>query len=126
MLAHVNGDEAELPEHARTVVDAYAGRREGGREVRAGGRRGRRHGPGGPGDRRPAAGRGHRRTADPLLLVVSGSVVAALLPLAVVITAIAGTFAGLPPLGGPLEVSMSAADLTTARGPAWASTMPCW
>ncbi|CAL9338691.1 MMPL family transporter [Streptomyces sp. enrichment culture] len=117
VLAHVKGDETELREHAKTVVDAYAGTREGGLEVRAGGG--------------AAVGKDmEAQTTDDLLLaeaiavpltlllllVVFGSVVAALLPLAVGIIAIAGTFAELALLGGSLDVSVSATNLTTALG----------
>lgn len=51
-----------------------------------------------------------------LLLVVFGSVVAALLPLLIGITAIVGTFALLAVLGGLTDVSVFAINLTTALG----------
>jgi RND superfamily putative drug exporter len=51
-----------------------------------------------------------------LLLVVFGSVVAALLPLAVGTVAILGTFAVLSVLGGLTDVSIFAINLTTALG----------
>ncbi|MEU4050660.1 MMPL family transporter [Streptomyces olivaceus] len=117
VLAHVEGDETELRERAKTVVETYAGTREDGLEVRAGGG--------------AAVGKDlESQTTDDLLLaeaiavpltlllllVVFGSVVAALLPLAVGIIAIAGTFAELSLLGGSLDVSVSATNLTTALG----------
>ncbi len=51
-----------------------------------------------------------------LLLIVFGSVVAALLPLAIGTIAITGTFAELALLGGVVDVSVSATNLTTALG----------
>lgn len=117
VLAHVKGDETEQRENAKSVIDAYSGAYEGGLDVRAGG---------------GAAVGNDLETQTPkdlvlaeaiavpltlvLLLVVFGSVVAALLPLIIGIFAIAGTFAELALLGGVTDVSVSATNLTTALG----------
>ncbi|MGW4102710.1 MMPL family transporter [Streptomyces sp. NPDC004976] len=117
ILAHVKGDEAELQENAKSVIDAYSGTYENTLEVRAGG--------------------GTAISADistqvvsdlvlaeiiaipltlVLLLFVFGSVVSALLPLAIAIIAIAGAFAQLSILGGITDVSNTATNLVTALG----------
>ncbi|PPS86817.1 MMPL family transporter [Streptomyces sp. MH60] len=117
VLAHVKGDETQQRENAKTVIDEYTGPHEGGLGVRAGG---------------GAAVGNDMETQTPkdlllaeaiavpltllLLLVVFGSVVAALLPLAIGTIAIAGTFAELALLGGSVDVSVSATNLTTALG----------
>ncbi|MFE1028758.1 MMPL family transporter [Streptomyces sp. NPDC058818] len=117
VLAHVKGDETEQRENAKGIIDAYSGAHEGGLDVRAGG---------------GAAVGNDLETQTPkdlllaeaiavpltlvLLLVVFGSVVAALLPLIIGIVAIAGTFAELALLGGLTDVSVSATNLTTALG----------
>ncbi|MET7324409.1 MMPL family transporter [Streptomyces sp. NPDC005549] len=117
VLAHVKGDETQQRENAKTVVDEYTGPHESGLGVRAGG---------------GAAVGNDMETQTPkdlvlaeavavpltllLLLVVFGSVVAALLPLAIGTIAIAGTFAELALLGGSVDVSVSATNLTTALG----------
>ncbi|MFJ8806549.1 MMPL family transporter [Streptomyces sp. NPDC102490] len=117
VLAHVKGDETQQRENAKTVIDDYTGPREGGLSVRAGG---------------GAAVGNDMETQTPkdlvlaeaiavpltllLLLVVFGSVVAALLPLAIGTIAIAGTFAELALLGGFVDVSVTATNLTTALG----------
>ncbi|MGX1032672.1 MMPL family transporter [Streptomyces sp. SAI-097] len=117
VLAHVRGDETQQRENAKTVIDDYTGSHEGGLGVRAGG---------------GSAVGNDMETQTPkdlvlaeaiavpltllLLLVVFGSVVAALLPLAIAVIAIAGTFAELALLGGFVDVSVSATNLTTALG----------
>ncbi|MGA5121929.1 MMPL family transporter [Streptomyces pseudogriseolus] len=117
VLAHVKGDETEQRKNAKTVIDEYTGAREGGLSVQAGG---------------GAAVGNDMETQTPkdlllaeaiavpltllLLLVVFGSVVAALLPLAIGTIAITGTFAELALLGGVVDVSVSATNLTTALG----------
>jgi RND superfamily putative drug exporter len=117
VLAHVKGDETQQRENAKTVIDDYTGPHEGGLGVRAGG---------------GTAVGNDMETQTPkdlvlaeaiavpltllLLLVVFGSVVAALLPLAIAVIAIAGTFAELALLGGFVDVSVSATNLTTALG----------
>ncbi|WP_169922640.1 MMPL family transporter, partial [Streptomyces lushanensis] len=117
ILAHVKGDANELEKNAKTLIAEYTGAYGGGLTVRAGG--------------------GTAVTADlttqvpkdlllaeaiavpltlVLLLLVFGSVVAALLPLAIAVVAIAGTFAELALIGGVADVSTSATNLTTALG----------
>ncbi len=117
VLAHVKGDETQQRENAKTVVDDYSGPREGGLTVQAGGGAavGNDMATQTPKDLLPA-----EAIAVPLtlllLLVVFGSVVAALLPPAIGTIAIAGTFAELALLGGSVDVSVSATNLTTALG----------
>ncbi|MFD0417910.1 MMPL family transporter [Streptomyces sp. NPDC127108] len=117
VLAHVKGDASEFEKNSKSVIDDYTGPREGGLSVRAGG---------------GAAVSSDMSTqvvddlllaeaiAIPLTLVlllfVFGSVVAALLPLAIAVFAIAGSFAQLSILGGITDVSNTATNLTTALG----------
>ncbi|WP_405656744.1 MMPL family transporter [Streptomyces sp. RK9] len=117
VLAHVKGDASEFEKNSKSVIDDYTGAHDGGLSVRAGG---------------GAAVSNDMSTqvvddlllaeaiAIPLTLVlllfVFGSVVAALLPLAIAIFAIAGSFAQLSILGGITDVSNTATNLTTALG----------
>lgn len=117
VLAHVEGDATQLQERAKRVIGAYSTEHEGGLTVRAGG----------------AAAVGSdladqvvddlllaEAIAIPLTLVlllfVFGSVVAALLPLAVAVIAIIGSFAQLSLLADVTDVANSATNLTTALG----------
>ncbi|MEZ7003357.1 MMPL family transporter [Streptomyces sp. AD55] len=117
VLAHVEGDETQLRERAGRVIGTYATAHEGGLTVQAGG----------------AAAVGSdladqvvddlilaEAIAIPLTLVlllfVFGSVVAALLPLAVALIAVVGSFAQLSLLAGVTDVANSATNLTTALG----------
>ncbi|GHE60272.1 membrane protein [Streptomyces longispororuber] len=117
VLAHVKGGDTERGKNAKAVIDAYTGSYEGGLSVRAGG----------------GAAVGNDLAAQVpkdlllaeavavpltlvLLLVVFGSVVAALLPLVIGLVAIAGTFAELALLGAVTDVSIFATNLTTALG----------
>ncbi|AUH39917.1 MMPL family transporter [Streptomyces sp. CMB-StM0423] len=117
VLAHVEGDETERAENAEGVVDAFTGERAGGLDVRAGG------GSAVDVELSPQVQKDlvlAEAIAVPLTLVlllfVFGSVVAALLPLAIALIAIAGTFAQLFVLGSVTDVSVSAVNLTTALG----------
>ncbi|MFD5080512.1 MMPL family transporter [Streptomyces sp. NPDC058371] len=117
VLAHVKGDDLERDENAKSVIDAYTGPYEGALTVQAGG---------------AAAVTSEMGTqsgedlvlaesiAVPLtlvlLLLIFGSLVAALLPLAIGTIAIAGTFAELFVLGSVTDVSVFAINLTTALG----------
>ncbi|MFD9902811.1 MMPL family transporter [Streptomyces sp. NPDC059063] len=117
VLAHVKGGETEQGKNAKGVLDDYTGAYEGGLDIRAGG---------------GTAVSNDLATQTPkdlllaemiavpltlvLLLVVFGSVVAALLPLVIGTVAIAGTFAELALLGGATDVSLFATNLTTALG----------
>ncbi|WP_320784512.1 MMPL family transporter [Streptomyces sp. CRN 30] len=117
ILAHVEGDETEQSEHAKSVIDAYTGAYGDGLTVRAGG--------GAAVNTEMGTQSGEdlllaEAIAVPLtlvlLLVVFGSVVAALLPLAIGLIAIMGTFAELYVLGSVTDVSIFAVNLTTALG----------
>ncbi|WP_062212524.1 MMPL family transporter [Streptomyces sp. NBRC 109706] len=117
VFAHVLGDETELSANVEDIVDAHTGDREDGLTVRAGGGGGVNH------DMQTQLNRDlllAEGIAVPLilvlLLIVFGSVVAALLPLAVGLIAMVGTFAGLAVLGGVTDVSVFAINLTTALG----------
>ncbi|MFD3522435.1 MMPL family transporter [Streptomyces sp. NPDC058653] len=117
VLAHVEGDETELEKNAESVIGEYTGSKEGGLRVQAGGG--------------AAVGSelGEQVVDDLvlaeaiavpltliLLLFVFGGVVAALLPLAIALLAIAGSFAQLSLLGSLTDVSNTATNLTTALG----------
>ncbi|MEI5102514.1 MMPL family transporter [Streptomyces sp. PmtG] len=117
VLAHVKGGESEQGKNAKGVLDDYTGAYDGGLDIRAGG---------GTAVINDLAAQTPKdlllaeAIAVPLtlalLLVVFGSVVAALLPLVIGTVAIAGTFAELALLGGVTDVSIFATDLTTALG----------
>ncbi|MEU3790288.1 MMPL family transporter [Streptomyces fructofermentans] len=117
VLAHVTGDDTERDENAKAVIDTYAGPYEGALTVRAGG------GAAVTSEMGKQSGEDlllAETIAVPLtlvlLLVVFGSVVAALLPLVVGVIAIVGTFAELFVLGSVTDVSVFAINLTTALG----------
>ncbi|WP_049575232.1 MMPL family transporter [Streptomyces sp. SBT349] len=117
VLAHVSGTGLEQEENVRDIIDAYTGPAGNGLTVRAGGG--------------SAVGNdiSEQLTEDlllaeaiavpltlVLLLLVFGSVVAALLPLLIALVAIAGSFAQLALLGGLTDISTSSTNLTTALG----------
>jgi RND superfamily putative drug exporter len=117
VLAHVKGDDTERDENAKSVIDAYTGPYEKTLTVRAGG------------GAAVTSDMGTQSAEDlvlaesiavpltlVLLLLVFGSMVAALLPLAIGTIAIAGTFAELYVLGSVTDVSVFAINLTTALG----------
>ncbi|MFD8453600.1 MMPL family transporter [Streptomyces coelicoflavus] len=117
ILAHVKGEETELQDNAQSVIDAYSGTYGDALEVRAGG------------GTAVSADISTQVVSDlvlaeaiaipltlVLLLFVFGSVVSALLPLAIAVIAIAGAFAQLSVLGGITEVSNTATNLVTALG----------
>ncbi|WP_416955456.1 MMPL family transporter [Streptomyces sp. Agncl-13] len=117
VLAHVKGDDTERDENAKSVIDAYTGPYEKTLTVRAGG------GAAVTSDMGTQSGEDlvlAESIAVPLtlvlLLLVFGSMVAALLPLAIGTIAIAGTFAELYVLGSVTDVSVFAINLTTALG----------
>ncbi|MFE6160051.1 MMPL family transporter [Streptomyces sp. NPDC056486] len=117
VLAHVKGEGTERDENAKSVIDAYTGPYEGALTVQAGGgsavtsEMGTQSGE----DLLLAEGIAVPLTLL-LLLLVFGSVVAALLPLVIGVIAIAGTFAELFVLGSVTDVSVFAINLTTALG----------
>ncbi|GAA2118253.1 MMPL family transporter [Actinomadura napierensis] len=117
VLAHVTGDETQQRENAKRLLDTYSGTYKGGLTVKAGGG--------------TAVGSDMstqvvedlalaEAIAIPLTLVlllfVFGSVVSALLPLAIAVIAIAGSLAELSVLGGLTDVADTATNLTTALG----------
>ncbi|MFD4876593.1 MMPL family transporter [Streptomyces sp. NPDC058420] len=117
VLAHVKGNDTERDENTKSVIDAYTGTYEKSLTVRAGG------------GAAVTSGMGTQSAKDlvlaesiavpltlVLLLLVFGSMIAALLPLAIGTIAIAGTFAELYLLGSVTDVSVFAVNLTTALG----------
>ncbi|MFE5604559.1 MMPL family transporter [Streptomyces coelicoflavus] len=117
VLVHVKGEEVELQDNAQSLIDAYSGTYGDTLEVRAGG------------GTAVSADISTQVVSDlvlaeaiaipltlVLLLFVFGSVVSALLPLAIAVIAIAGAFAQLSILGGITEVSNTATNLVTALG----------
>ncbi|HSA51860.1 MAG TPA: MMPL family transporter, partial [Yinghuangia sp.] len=117
VLVHVEGDETQREKNAEKVIDAYAGPYEGTLTVQAGG---------GTAVNKDMGTQTEKdlflaeAIAVPLilvlLLVVFGSVVAALLPLLIALIAVVGTFAQLFLLGTVTDVSVFAINLTTALG----------
>ncbi|EST28521.1 MMPL family transporter [Streptomyces niveus] len=117
VLAHVKGEKTEQEKRAKAIIDTYGGQYGGGLTIEAGG------GTAVGADLSAQVPKDlilAEAIAVPLtlilLLVVFGSVVAALLPLVIGTIAIAGTFAELALLGGVTDVSNSATNLTTALG----------
>ncbi|MET9555740.1 MMPL family transporter [Streptomyces sp. NPDC006645] len=117
VLAHVKGEKTEQEKRAQSIIDTYGGKYEGGLTIQAGGGTavGADLSAQVPKDLLLAEAIAVPLTLV-LLLVVFGSVVAALLPLVIGTIAIAGTFAELALLGGVTDVSNSATNLTTALG----------
>ncbi|MFD3374198.1 MULTISPECIES: MMPL family transporter [unclassified Streptomyces] len=117
VLASVKGEGTERDENAKSVIDAFAGPYKDAFTVQAGGgaavtsEMGTQSGE----DLLLAEGIAVPLTLV-LLLLVFGSMVAALLPLAIGIIAIMGTFAELFVLGSVTDVSIFAINLTTALG----------
>ncbi|SFQ03529.1 putative drug exporter of the RND superfamily [Amycolatopsis arida] len=116
VAAHVDGDEDAALRHTQRLHDAYADR-DGVLSVRVGGEEGV--------NREIFQNLQHslvvaEAVAVPvsllLLVLAFGSVVAALLPLVIGILAIVGTFGELAVLGGITDMSVLAANLTTALG----------
>ncbi|MFC0597641.1 MMPL family transporter [Streptomyces palmae] len=116
VLAHVKGDESERADRTTALVDRLTGERDGV-SVRAGGAAAVQH------DVTAQVGKDlavAESIAVPLtlllLVLVFGSLVAALLPLAIGLIAVAGTFAELSVLGSLTDVSVFSINLTTALG----------
>jgi RND superfamily putative drug exporter len=116
VLAHIEGDEAQVTARSEELIERYAGDR-GGVTVLAGGQAGINHDVTNQVTRSLAIA---EAIAVPLTLVLLlfafGSLVSALLPLAVGGVAILGTFAELYVLGSVTDVSIFAINLTTALG----------
>ncbi|KAK1185407.1 MMPL family transporter [Streptomyces sp. NBS 14/10] len=117
VLAHVRGDTTEQRENAKEILDTYSGTYKNTLTVQAGG------------GAAVGADLSNQVVEDlilaeaiaipltlVLLLIVFGSVVAALLPLAVAIFAIMGSFAQLFLFGSVTDVADTATNLTTALG----------
>ncbi|BBA96354.1 putative integral membrane protein [Actinacidiphila reveromycinica] len=117
VVAHVGGDETQQKKSAEHLVDTYSGTFDHTLTVRAGGA--------------AAVNAGMSKQVESdlflaesiaipltllLLLVVFGSVVAALLPLAIAVVAVLGSFALLFLLGSLTSVADTATNLTTALG----------
>ncbi|MEU5894968.1 MMPL family transporter [Streptomyces venezuelae] len=117
VLARVKGHDAQQQENAKGVIDDYAGTYEDTLTVKAGGSAGVSHEMGPQTEKDLVLA---ETIAVPLilllLLVVFGTVVSALLPLAVALIAIVGVFAELYVVGGVTDVSIFAINLTTALG----------
>ncbi|MFH9728867.1 MMPL family transporter [Streptomyces sp. NPDC017260] len=117
VLAHVKGDTTEQRESALSILDTYSGTYKDTLTVQAGG------------GAAVGADLSNQVVEDlilaeviaipltlALLLIVFGSVVAALLPLAIAVIAIIGSFAQLFLLGSVTDVADTATNLTTALG----------
>ncbi|MFC9946280.1 MMPL family transporter [Streptomyces pratensis] len=117
VLAHVAGDETEQKKSAERIIGAYSGTYQDLLTVKAGGSAGVSN------DIGPQTGEDlvlAEAIAVPLtlllLLVVFGTVVSALLPLVIALSAIAGVFAQLFVIGSFTDVSIFAINLATALG----------
>jgi len=116
VLAHIVGDEAQVTVRAIDLVDRYAGDREAV-TVLGGGQAGINHDVTSQVTRSLAIAEAIAVPLTLLLLLFAfGSMVSALLPLAVGGVAILGTFAELFVLGSVTDVSIFAINLTTALG----------
>ncbi|RDG35005.1 MMPL family transporter, partial [Streptomyces corynorhini] len=117
VLAHVTGDETERRDNAKELIATYSGTYKDAVEVQAGG------------GAAVGSDLGTQVVDDlilaeaiaipltlVLLLFIFGSVVAALLPLAIATIAIVGSFAELFVLGSITDVADTATNLTTALG----------
>ncbi|MFE9909678.1 MMPL family transporter [Streptomyces clavifer] len=117
VLAHVTGDETEQKKNAERIIGTYSGTYQDTLTVKAGGSAGVSN------DIGPQTGEDlvlAEAIAIPLtlllLLVVFGTVVSALLPLIIALSAIAGVFAQLFVIGSFTDVSIFAINLATALG----------
>lgn len=116
VLARIEGDDAEVTERAEEIIASFEGQR-GTLRVLAGGQAGVNQDVTAQVGRSLAIAEAIAVPLTLLLLVFAfGSVVSALLPLAVGGVAILGTFAELALLGSVTEVSVFSINLTTALG----------
>ncbi|MFJ8743091.1 MMPL family transporter [Embleya sp. NPDC127516] len=117
VLAHVKGDDTEQAKNVKGIIAAHTGPRGNELVVRAGGATAvaKEMSTQGTDDLVLA-----ETIAVPLtlvlLLIVFGSVVAAMLPLVIGTIAVMGTFAELALLGDITDISIFATNLTTALG----------
>ncbi|MGH3310902.1 MAG: MMPL family transporter, partial [Streptomyces sp.] len=116
VLAHVKGDSSDVADHTKEITDTWS-EGQGPLEVRAGGGAALNNDISGQVSADLAVAEAIAVPVTLILLVVAfGSVVAALLPLAIGLIAILGTFAELFVLGSITDVSVFAVNLTTALG----------
>lgn len=116
VLAHVRGDSTEVEEHTEKITGEWAGS-QGPIEVRAGGAAALNNDISGQVSADLAVAEAIAVPVTLVLLVIAfGSFVAALLPLAIGLIAVLGTFAELFVLGSITDVSVFSVNLTTALG----------
>ncbi|MET7640047.1 MMPL family transporter [Streptomyces sp. NPDC005438] len=116
VLAHVKGDSTAISDRSKEVIDKWTGDR-GAVEVKAGGSASVNNDISTQVSKDLAVAEAIAVPLTLVLLVLAfGSVVAALLPLAIGLVAIVGTFAELFVLGSVTDVSVFAINLTTALG----------
>ncbi|HEV7626500.1 MAG TPA: MMPL family transporter, partial [Streptomyces sp.] len=116
VLAHVRGDSTEVADNTKEITDKWGGD-QGPIEVRAGGPAALNNDISSQVSADLAVAEGIAVPVTLILLVIAfGSFVAALLPLAIGLIAVLGTFAELFVLGGLTDVSVFSVNLTTALG----------
>jgi putative drug exporter of the RND superfamily len=116
VLAHVRGDSTEVADNAKEVTDEWSGD-QGAIEVRTGGAAALNNDISSQVSADLAVAESLAVPLTLILLVIAfGSFVAALLPLAIGLIAVLGTFAELSVLGGLTDVSVFSINLTTALG----------
>nr|WP_240968884.1 MMPL family transporter [Streptomyces sp. HNM0575] len=116
VLAHVKGDSSQVADRTEEITDKWSGDR-GPVHVRAGGGAALNNDISGQVSADLAVAESIAVPLTLVLLVIAfGSFVAALLPLAIGLIAILGTFAELFVLGSVTDVSVFAVNLTTALG----------
>ncbi|SCK32982.1 putative drug exporter of the RND superfamily [Streptomyces sp. WMMB 714] len=116
VLAHVKGDSTEVADNAKEITDEWSGDR-GPLQVRAGGAAALNNDISGQVSADLAVAEAIAVPLTLILLVIAfGSFVAALLPLAIGLIAVLGTFAELYVLGSVTDVSVFSVNLTTALG----------
>ncbi len=116
VLAHVRGDSTEVADNTKEITDEWSGS-EGPIEVRAGGGAALNNDISSQVSADLAVAEAIAVPLTLILLVIAfGSFVAALLPLAIGLIAVLGTFAELFVLGSITDVSIFSVNLTTALG----------
>ncbi|QPP05611.1 MMPL family transporter [Streptomyces bathyalis] len=116
VLAHVRGDSSDVADHTKEITDEWSGD-QGPVDVRAGGGAALNNDISEQVSADLAVAESIAVPLTLVLLVIAfGSFVAALLPLAIGLIAILGTFAELFVLGSVTDVSVFSVNLTTALG----------
>lgn len=116
LLAHVKGNDDEVADRAKTLIDRYTGDR-GAIAVRAGGAASVNNDINSQVTSDLALAETIAVPITMVLLVLAfGSLVAAALPLVIGVIAVLGTFAELYVLGSVTDVSVFAVNITTALG----------